>query len=96
MKYIELYKILENKNNALFKEKASFLVKEENNERKRYKDLLIKFKNKFNVKDDDEVYVISSPGRTEICGNHTDHQHGTVVCAALNIDNVSSFVGSKT
>lgn len=88
MKYIELYKILEDKNNALFKEKASFLVKEENAERKRYKDLLIKFKNKFNVKDDDEVYVISSPGRTEICGNHTDHQHGTVVCAALNIDNV--------
>ena len=28
----------------------------------------------------------SAPGRTEICGNHTDHQRGRVLAAAVNLD----------
>lgn len=28
----------------------------------------------------------SAPGRTEIGGNHTDHQHGKVLAAAINLD----------
>lgn len=28
----------------------------------------------------------SSPGRTEIIGNHTDHQNGKVLCAAVKMD----------
>lgn len=31
-----------------------------------------------------EVY--SAPGRTEVCGNHTDHQNGKVLAAAVNLD----------
>ena len=27
----------------------------------------------------DKVYHFSAPGRTEIGGNHTDHQHGRVL-----------------
>ena len=30
----------------------------------------------------DKVYHFSAPGRTEIGGNHTDHQHGCVIAAA--------------
>ena len=30
--------------------------------------------------------VYSAPGRTEIGGNHTDHQHGTVLAAAVDRD----------
>ena len=30
--------------------------------------------------------LCSAPGRTEICGNHTDHQHGRVLAAAVNLD----------
>jgi len=30
--------------------------------------------------------LFSSPGRTEIGGNHTDHQHGRVLCAAVDLD----------
>ena len=30
--------------------------------------------------------LFSSPGRCEISGNHTDHQHGRVLAAAMNID----------
>jgi galactokinase len=28
----------------------------------------------------------SAPGRTELCGNHTDHNLGAVVCAAVDMD----------
>lgn len=31
-------------------------------------------------------FFFSSPGRTEICGNHTDHNNGKVLCAAVNYD----------
>ena len=30
--------------------------------------------------------LVSAPGRTEICGNHTDHQHGNVLAAAIDMD----------
>jgi galactokinase len=28
----------------------------------------------------------SAPGRTEICGNHTDHQHGLVLAGSVDLD----------
>ena len=31
-------------------------------------------------------YVFSAPGRTELSGNHTDHQHGKVLAAAVNLE----------
>ncbi|MCC8022673.1 MAG: galactokinase, partial [Clostridiales bacterium] len=33
-----------------------------------------------------DVMVCSAPGRTEVCGNHTDHNHGKVLAAAVNLD----------
>lgn len=36
--------------------------------------------------DSREVELFSAPGRTEIGGNHTDHQHGRVVAAGVNLD----------
>ncbi len=38
---------------------------------------------------DKELSVFSSPGRTEIGGNHTDHNHGRVLAGAVNMDNVA-------
>ena len=32
------------------------------------------------------TYVFSAPGRTELSGNHTDHQHGCVLAAAVNLE----------
>ena len=32
--------------------------------------------------------LFSAPGRTEISGNHTDHQRGCVVAASINLDRV--------
>ncbi len=35
------------------------------------------------------VRIISAPGRTEIGGNHTDHQHGQVLAASINDDAIA-------
>ncbi|MGM9630626.1 galactokinase [Butyricicoccus sp.] len=37
----------------------------------------------------DEIALFSAPGRTELGGNHTDHQHGNVLAASVNLDIVS-------
>ncbi len=34
----------------------------------------------------DPECIFSAPGRTEIGGNHTDHQHGRVLAGAVNLD----------
>ncbi len=34
----------------------------------------------------DDLRLFSAPGRTEIGGNHTDHQHGAVLAGSLNLD----------
>ena len=34
-------------------------------------------------------YMFSAPGRTEISGNHTDHQRGCVLAAAVNLETVA-------
>ena len=36
--------------------------------------------------EDREVFVFSVPGRTEVSGNHTDHNHGRVLAAAIDRD----------
>ena len=33
-----------------------------------------------------DIHVYSAPGRTEIDGNHTDHQHGCVIAGAVDLD----------
>ncbi|MEF9852587.1 MAG: galactokinase family protein [Hydrogenoanaerobacterium sp.] len=33
-----------------------------------------------------EVELFSAPGRTEVGGNHTDHQHGRVLAGSVNLD----------
>lgn len=33
-----------------------------------------------------EIILVSAPGRTELGGNHTDHNHGRVLAAAVNLD----------
>jgi galactokinase len=39
---------------------------------------------------DEAIYLISSPGRVEILGNHTDHQHGFVISGAVNLDTLGA------
>ena len=41
-------------------------------------------------------YQFSAPGRTEIGGNHTDHQHGCVLAAAINLETVADVTLNGT
>ncbi len=37
-----------------------------------------------------EASLYSAPGRTEVCGNHTDHNHGRVLAAGVNLDAIAA------
>ena len=65
-------------------EKYSALYGDVNAERER----MINAINEFtaNYGDDRELYVFSVPGRSEIIGNHTDHNNGKVMAGAINRD----------
>ncbi len=41
-----------------------------------------------------EVEIYSAPGRSEVGGNHTDHQYGKVLAASINLDAIA--IVSKT
>ena len=43
-----------------------------------------------------ETYCFSAPGRTEISGNHTDHQHGCVLAGAVNLETTAEVTLSGT
>ena len=40
--------------------------------------------------------LVSAPGRTELSGNHTDHQHGCVLAAAVNREAVAAVAENGT
>lgn len=54
--------------------------------RGRYVAALEKFVELFGEK---EVEIFSAPGRSEVCGNHTDHQHGHVLATSINLDAIA-------
>lgn len=54
------------------------------NQQNRYAALIRRYAELFG--DKENVQLISAPGRTEIGGNHTDHNHGRVLAAAVNLD----------
>ena len=39
---------------------------------------------------------VSAPGRTEVVGNHTDHQNGRVLAGAVNLDTVAAVAANGT
>lgn len=44
---------------------------------------------------DREIAVFSAPGRTELGGNHTDHQRGHVLAASINLDELEPVTDQK-
>ncbi len=44
----------------------------------------------------EDVTLFSSPGRTEIGGNHTDHNYGRVLAGAVNLDNIAVAAANGT
>jgi galactokinase len=62
-------------------------------QKNRYRNLLQQFVKKFG---EAQVEFFSSPGRTEIGGNHTDHNFGRVLAGAVNLDNVAVAAKNNT
>lgn len=60
-------------------------------QRTRYQHAITKYNELFGEGD---IEIYSAPGRTEICGNHTDHQNGHVLAASINLD-VIAIVGAS-
>ena len=46
----------------------------------------------FSPAQDAPAALFSGPGRTEIGGNHTDHQHGHVLCGSVDLDMICCAV----
>ena len=53
----------------------------------RYAEILAQFRRSFG---DGEIGFYSAPGRTEVGGNHTDHNHGRVLAAGIDLDAVAA------
>ena len=64
-------------------------------QRRRYLHAISRFAELFPNRSD--IRLFSAPGRTEIGGNHTDHQHGCALAAAVNLDVIAvvSFHNEK-
>ena len=75
---------LENWYQELYVDAQLFPAKKE-----RFLQLLQKFTDSFPQED---IFLFSTPGRSEIIGNHTDHQNGKVIAASINLDMIA-FVG---
>lgn len=54
----------------------------------RYENILKGYEKAFG--DQGDVLLFSAPGRTEISGNHTDHNHGKVLAGSINLDCVGA------
>lgn len=54
----------------------------------RYEELISLFNDFFGKQEKLRFY--SAPGRSEICGNHTDHQRGKALAASVNLDTIAA------
>lgn len=52
--------------------------------RERLSGLLTQYQSAFG--DEDDLLILSAPGRTELGGNHTDHNGGRILAASVNAD----------
>lgn len=58
-------------------------------ERTRYIQAIQRYNLAFDAGTGYDIEIFSAPGRSEIGGNHTDHQHGEVLAASINRDAIA-------
>ncbi|MBR6313269.1 MAG: galactokinase [Clostridia bacterium] len=56
----------------------------------RFTQVLEEFKARFDEKGTRDIRLFSAPGRTEVGGNHTDHNYGKVLAASISLDVVAA------
>ena len=58
----------------------------------RLRELVLAYGEAFPCGDEAETLLFSTPGRTELGGNHTDHQHGHGLAASVDLDTIACVV----
>ena len=56
----------------------------------RFSGVLADFSEQYGENGEREIALFSAPGRTEVGGNHTDHNHGKVLAASVDLDAVAA------
>ena len=88
---MKLNVLIDKLNNGALNEELSVLYGSDSevlfSQRRRYINAIKSFAGFFPERDD--IHIFSAPGRSEIGGNHTDHQHGCALAAAVNLDAVA-------
>lgn len=78
--------LIKNIDNGIYNERIlDVYVDDLDYHKSRLKDAINAFEKSFGVSD---ISIYSAPGRTEVGGNHTDHQHGQVLAASINKDTI--------
>jgi len=62
----------------------------------RLRELILEFAGTFPCDEDSETWLFSTPGRTELGGNHTDHQNGLGLAASVDLDTIACVVPNGT
>jgi len=57
----------------------------------RYARLVERMHGELDVDPQQEVWLASAPGRTELAGNHTDHNNGRVLAASVGMDTIAAL-----
>ena len=91
MNLIEIKKKIEN---GEYDEQFSLLYTDVNAARTRYIDALVEFEALYGERDN--IRIFSAPGRTEVGGNHTDHQHGRVLAGSVDLDVIAIVSANGT
>lgn len=73
---------------------GTLTIEETRNYSQRFLDVIIQFEELFG--ENNIVRLFSAPGRTEVGGNHTDHQHGKVLAASVNMDMIAAVSKNNT
>lgn len=80
-------------NNPIFKELYGTDANTLKGQAERYSKLMADFVKTYGT---ESVSLFTSPGRTEIGGNHTDHNYGRVLAGAVNLDNIAVAAANGT
>lgn len=81
--------VIQDIQNNEYNERLKDIYVDENlleNQKERYVKAIEKF---ISLYGDKEIDIYSTPGRSEVCGNHTDHQNGEVLAGAVNLDMIA-------
>jgi len=92
-----LHEVREGLNNQIFHQELSRVYGADTSRAaERFLALLDGFCAFYEVEHDIPVALFSTPGRTEIGGNHTDHQKGHALAASVNLDTIACVTPTDT